>query len=544
MSELLTTNQMKFIENQAIQNGQITGLQLMENAGLAVVNVIFDEWPELKKKFANAIILCGPGNNGGDGFVISRLLKEKGWAVQVFFYGSITKLPKDAKVTYKRWLQMGSVKSLSFRKTLKWSQFRNYDIVVDALFGTGLTRAVELPLEMPKSSSGRTRNFRLVSVDIASGLCADSGRILSDKHGNINAIGPADLTVTFHRPKVGHVLADGPRMSKRLKVVDIGISSDKKGVLQQANTTFSIAGNSKWFQSYYSQEHGVSEVLDKFNPCNVRHKYQHGHAIVVAGPLKSSGAVRLAARGALRVGAGLVSVVCDNATLFAHALHLNAIMTKVANNDDDFETLLEDQRMNAICLGPGLGIQKAQNWVPVALKSHRAVVLDADALTAFSKNPSELFDMLHDRCILTPHEGEFKRLFPDIANKLILAIEQGPVFSKRDAVIEAAARANCTILLKGADTVIGHSDGRTVINSASYDPAAHWLATAGSGDVLSGFIVGLLARGFTPMDAARISAWLHVECACLFGPGLIAEDIPEQIPKILSTLDHYTNTLP
>ena len=164
MSELLTTNQMKFIENQAIQNGQITGLQLMENAGLAVVNVIFDEWPELKKKFANAIILCGPGNNGGDGFVISRLLKEKGWAVQVFFYGSITKLPKDAKVTYKRWLQMGSVKSLSFRKTLKWSQFRNYDIVVDALFGTGLTRAVELPLEMPKSSSGRTRNFRLVSV--------------------------------------------------------------------------------------------------------------------------------------------------------------------------------------------------------------------------------------------------------------------------------------------------------------------------------------------------------------------------------------------
>jgi len=150
--------------------------------------------------------------------------------------------------------------------------------------------------------------------------------------------------------------------------------------------------------------------------------------------------------------------------------------------------------------------------------------------------------MLHDQCILTPHEGEFKRLFPDIANRLSLVPDEGPVFSKRDAVIEAALRTNCTILLKGSDTVIGHFDRNVVINSASYDPAAHWLATAGSGDVLSGFIVGLLARGFMPMDAARISAWLHVECARRHGPGLIAEDIPEQIPKIFSTLGRYTNT--
>jgi hydroxyethylthiazole kinase-like uncharacterized protein yjeF len=208
---------------------------------------------------------------------------------------------------------------------------------------------------------------------------------------------------------------------------------------------------------------------------------------------------------------------------------------------DDGEALseaLEDARLNALCLGPGVGVERARELVPVAVRAQRTpyAVLDADALTAFQDDPKALFEMLHGKCVLTPHGGEFARLFPDIAEKLNAPPTKGPAYSKVDATREAAKRAGCVVLFKGPDTVIAAPDGRCSINSAHYERAAPWLATAGSGDVLAGFITGLLARGFAPMQAAETAAWLHVECARSFGPGLIAEDLPEELPKVFRGL--------
>jgi hydroxyethylthiazole kinase-like uncharacterized protein yjeF len=287
------------------------------------------------------------------------------------------------------------------------------------------------------------------------------------------------------------------------------------------------------------------------------HKYTHGHALILSGGVGKGGAARLAARGALRIGAGLVTVGCPPAALQENAARLDAIMLRSIYNSQTeglrrarpapqggrdtapplgpgatLAGLLEDTRINALCLGPGLGQDRARALAPAALAAKRATVLDADALTAFADDPAELFSMLHDRCVLTPHGGEFARLFPDIAERLAEPATAGPAYSKVDATRDAAARAGCTVLFKGPDTVIASPGGRAAINSAHYDRAAPWLATAGSGDVLAGFIAGLLARGLHPMQAAETAAWLHVECARAFGPGLIAEDLPEMLPKV------------
>ena len=220
-----------------------------------------------------------------------------------------------------------------------------------------------------------------------------------------------------------------------------------------------------------------------------------------------------------------------------NAAQLTAIMLQQIDGAHGVSELLEDRRFNAVCLGPGLGRgADTQALVVAVLKENRATVLDADALTRFERTPQALFDMLHDNCVLTPHGGEFARLFPDLAEKLNAPATTGPAYSKVDATREAAKRAGCVVLFKGADTVIAAPDGRCSVNSAHYDRAAPWLATAGSGDVLAGFITGLLARGFSPMQAAETAAYFHVECALEFGPGLIAEDLPEQIPAVLRRL--------
>ena len=285
------------------------------------------------------------------------------------------------------------------------------------------------------------------------------------------------------------------------------------------------------------------------------HKYHYGHAFILSGGPGKGGAARLAARGALRIGAGLVTVGCPPDALPETAARLDAIMCRPIADADALTRTLEDHRLNALCLGPGLGItEETRALVAAALAATalepgpqserhwneswtRSVVLDADALTAFADAPDTLFAMLHERCVLTPHAGEFARLFPDIAKELRAAATRGPAYSKVDATRDAARRAGCTVLFKGPDTVIATPDGRARINSAHYDRAAPWLATAGSGDVLAGFITGLLARGFDALDAAATAAWLHVEAARSFGPGLIAEDLPEELPKVFRSLD-------
>jgi hydroxyethylthiazole kinase-like uncharacterized protein yjeF len=544
MTELLTAAQMRAIEQAAIASGEVTGLELMERAGRGVVEAIFEEWPELQATSHRAGVLCGPGNNGGDGFVVARLLQEWGWEVEVFLYGDPERMPPDARVNYERWRGMGEI---SLGLNISTYNDKKPDIVVDALFGTGLSRPVTgiglVLLEMHEDRLALWTNAKWgvgvahVAIDLPSGLCSDSGRPLAAEHfrgigeGVAAAkTGAADLTVTFHSMKLGHVLDLGPALCGKVRVCDIGLSETVNGV--------------NLFQPWVRD-------LGK----HLEHKYSHGHALILSGPSGRGGAARLAARGALRIGAGVVTVGCPLDAIPEHAARLDAVMLRGVADGDALAGVMEDRRINALCLGPGMGGgAREAGLLAVALESRgtprptgpdvvdvgrgvprRSVVLDADALTILSQHP-DLFAALHDRCVLTPHAGEFARLFPDIAEKLAAPATKGPAYSKVDATREAAARAGCVVLFKGPDTVVAGPDGRCAINSAHYDRAAPWLATAGSGDVLAGFITGLLARGVSPFDAACTGAWLHVECALSFGPGLIAEDLPEELPKVFRAL--------
>lgn len=265
------------------------------------------------------------------------------------------------------------------------------------------------------------------------------------------------------------------------------------------------------------------------------HKFSNGHAVMLAGGPGRGGAARLAARAALRIGAGLVTLACSQRALYENAAQLNAVMVHPIDGPFGLEELLEDTRVSSLCLGPGLGLTKTTaDMVKVGLAAAIPIVLDADALTRFERAPQALFDMLHPKAVLTPHGGEFRRLFPDIA-------EQNPTLEdeqsvKITATQAAAARAGCVVLLKGPKTVIAAPDGDHAVHDATGARAVPWLATAGAGDVLAGFIAGLLARGYEPQTAAEAGAWLHVEAARRFGPGLIAEDLSETIPAVFAAL--------
>ncbi|MDV7270003.1 NAD(P)H-hydrate dehydratase [Thioclava sp. A2] len=261
------------------------------------------------------------------------------------------------------------------------------------------------------------------------------------------------------------------------------------------------------------------------------HKYGHGHALVLAGGHGKGGAARLAARAALRVGAGLVTLLAPKTAISENAAHLNAIMLECLPDAYSLRGMLEDPRITALCLGPGLGIARAEAMVPAALRGERPTVLDADAISAFMPDPERLFALLHKDVVMTPHRGEFARLFPDLET----ALTAGEL-TFAEATDQAASRAHCTVLLKGPETAIATTAGDVAVHLSRGERAAPWLATAGSGDVLAGIICGLLARGFAPFDATCTGAWLHVEAARSFGPGLIAEDLPDELPKVLRAL--------
>ncbi len=525
MAELLTAAQMRAIERAAIESGAVTGLELMERAGAGVVEAVFEEWPELGAGERRALVLCGPGNNGGDGFVVARLLHERGWAVEVFFYGDAGKLPPDARANYQRWGELGAV--APFARAPKAGDIA--DLCVDALFGTGLARPLQGDVLAWAAACTEPGAGKTVAVDIPSGLCSDSGRVL----GATNA---ADLTVTFHSMKLGHVLADGPSCCGRVVVKDIGLKGSDRPRGGVKRPPGGAVGRCPAVPPGEVVRLLSCPQVSFPGKAEGNHKFAHGHALVLSGPSGKGGAARLAARGALRVGAGLVTLGVPHEALAENAARLDAVMLAEIGEAGALGRLLEDGRLTALCLGPGLGLERARELVPVALAAGRASVLDADALSAYMKNPAKLFEMLHENVVLTPHGGEFARLFPDLAEKLTAPAVKGPAFSKVDAAREAAKRAGCVVLFKGPGTVIAAPDGRCSVNAAVYERAAPWLATAGAGDVLAGFITGLLARGFAPMQAAEAGAWLHVECARTFGPGLIAEDLPEQLPKVFSAL--------
>ncbi|HSS13597.1 MAG TPA: NAD(P)H-hydrate dehydratase, partial [Rhizomicrobium sp.] len=416
-------------------------------------------------------------------FVVARLLDESGFTVRVAHDADHK---GDAKEMSGRWK--------GAREALTPAALDGAKLVVDGLFGAGLSR----PLEGAYAQMVEALNdLPVVAIDMPSGVSGDTGEPLGGVYVK------AALTVTFFRKKPGHLLMPGRALCGDLAVGDIGIPA------QAANTRL----------------HENSPGLWKFpRPRLEGHKYSRGHCLVVSGPAHATGAARLAARAALRVGAGLVSVASTPDAVAVHAAHLTAIMIKPFEGAAGLSELLGDKRLNAVVIGPGLGVGgQTYAMVEAVLRSGAAAVLDADALTSFQGDPNSLFVRLHDKCVLTPHAGEFERLFPGLLD------QSG---SKLEAVRAAAKCAGCVVLLKGADTVIAAPSGNAAIN-ANAPPS---LATAGAGDVLAGLIAGLLAQGMTAFDAAACGTWLHGDAAACFGPGLIAEDLPEMLPEVLEDL--------
>jgi hydroxyethylthiazole kinase-like uncharacterized protein yjeF len=482
-NEIVTVAEMYAADRFAAEHG-VPSLTLMENAGRAVADEIVKRWSPRP-----TAVLCGPGNNGGDGYVVARLLKARGWDVWVETLAPRETLQGDAAEMARQWT--GDTIAVAPNN-------REPGLFVDAMFGAGLSRplggeAGRLAAQSPQFAE------RVIAIDVPSGLHGDMGRGLDGV-----AIHAA-LTVTFFRKKPAHVLMPGRVNCGEVVVADIGIPDE---ALEAVRPRLFENGPELWGEDYPW-------------PQPLAHKYARGHALIVSGPAHATGAARLAARGALRIGAGLVSVASPPEAVAVNAAHLTSIMIKPFASAEGLSKLLKDKRFNAVVVGPGCGVGNAtQALVVSVLTSGATAVLDADALTSFAGDPGPFFDMLSASAVLTPHEGEFERVFPGLLARSPTRIE---------AMREAAATAGCIVLLKGPDTAIATPDGRVCISTN----APPILATAGSGDVLAGFIAGLLAQGMEPFKAAAAAAWLHGEAANLFGPGLISEDLPEQLPALI-----------
>lgn len=514
MNELLTTSQMAEADRLAAAGGVAT-LDLMENAGRAVAEVTLKLAAELHRPSARIAVLCGPGNNGGDGFVAARHLRDRGFDVRVFLLGERTALKGDAAEMARRW-------PLPIRPATP-DALQSMNIVIDALFGAGLSR----PLDGAAAELVDAVNeggIPVVAVDVPSGLNGTTGE----------SAGPvirARKTVTFFRKKLGHLLMPGRDLCGDVVLVEIGIPET---VLRTLTPEAHENQTALWLASYPWPKDGG-------------HKYDRGHAVVVSGPALQTGAARLGARGALRVGAGLVTLVGNATATAIIATQVTSIMVRSVSGAESLSQFLADTRRNAVLIGPGasIGAETAADVLAI-LKSSAAVVLDADALTSFAgdgktparsetgmgflarngdkeTNRATLFAAIKARAapvVLTPHEGEFKRLFGELNG------------SKVDRARQAAEQSGAIVILKGADTVIADPEGRIVINADA--PAT--LATAGSGDVLAGFVLGLVAQRMPVFEAACAAVWLHGECGRRFGVGLIAEDLPEVLPRVLADL--------
>ena len=494
---ILTTDQMYRADQLAMMAG-IPGIDLMENAGAAVAAGA----RRLAKECGGGriLILCGPGNNGGDGFVAARHLAQTGLEVTLGLLGERAALKGDAAHHAGLWdgpvLDLGdSSAKASWREPL-----HKASIVVDALFGAGLDR----PLEGAAAEiieAVRKRGAPVLAVDVPSGLNGNSGTV----EGGL--VLPAKRCITFFRKKCGHVLEPGRSLCGPVEVADIGIPESVLGEIDARC----------W----------ENDPLLTFGEIPARgalsHKYRFGH-VVVAGGQHMSGAARLAARAALRVGAGLVSLAVPRQSLPTYALTGASFILLPCDDDESFLSLLEDPRRNSLVIGPGLGTNdRTRNFAVAALESERALVLDADGLTVFEDDPQTLCQLLTEQAVITPHEGEFARLFPDLSG------------DKLERAKAAAERCGACVVLKGSDSIVAAPDGRAMINNA---PAN--LATAGSGDVLAGLIAGLLAMGMEPFAASAAACALHGLAAEQVGRGLISEDLPEQLPAVFAVLEGRT----
>ncbi len=511
--ELLTAAEMMQADQLEAASG-IPSLTLMEAAGRAVAATAVSM---LGPPSAPVLVLCGPGNNGGDGFVAARLLHEHGYAVRCLCLVQREMLKGDASEMARRW--RGEVTPLEL-------PLPECALVIDAILGAGLSRPPDTALRgiFAAVNAMSARGVSVLAVDVPSGLDGTTGAQPGTASEIPDVIIKATRTVTFFRRKPGHLLLPGRALCGDVTVADIGLPAS---VLTTIKPRCFANAPELW-----------TDVFPQVRADG--HKYTRGHAVVVSGPAHSTGAARLGARGALRIGAGLVTVASPLDASAANAAHLTAIMLKPFDGPRGLAEILSDARKNVVLIGPGAGVGTATRILTqVVLEFEAATVLDADALTSFTIDQDDeeepvvnhLFALIKENpqraCVLTPHDGEFKRLFPDL---------QG---SKLDRALGAAKRSGAIVILKGADTVIASPDGRTAIN----ENAPPTLATAGSGDVLAGFATGLLAQGMPAFEAACAAVWLHGACATAFGPGLIAEDLPEILPKVLATL-HSTKSAP
>lgn len=493
--ELLSVAETRRLDACAIAAG-VSGRSLMEAAGAGIARAALAAAPGAGRAF----VLCGPGANGGDGFVAARHLKAAGLEVAAFLLGTREALSGDAALAAADWT--GMVAPLADFSP------DGEGIVIDALFGAGLTRplsgaalAAVRRLNAWRGSARRGQGRIVVAADIPSGVEGDSGQALGEA-------AVCDVTVTFVRRKPSHVLLPGRALCGEVVVVDIGQPEACVGEVAGPLRTVGPAG---WRALWRA-------------PAAAGHKYDRGHCLVTSGGATRTGAARLAARAALRIGAGLVSLAAPADALLIAACHLTAVMLTRCDDAAALSATLADPRLNSVALGPAGGVgERLVGMTIAALASNAAVTLDADALTSFENAPERLFAAIRGRAaptVLTPHEGEFRRLFGDIGG------------AKTSRAREAARMSGAVVILKGPDSVVACPDGRVAI----LDFDAPWLATAGSGDVLTGFVAGLLAQGVPAFEAASAAVWIHAWTGRRVGPGLIAEDLPDAAPETLGGL--------
>lgn len=479
--ELLTVAEMSRADALAVEAG-VPSLDLMEAAGAAIVREIRRRWTRRK-----VLVVCGPGNNGGDGFVVARLLNDINWPVRLGLLVDQSKLSGDAANNAARW--SGGIEIMTA------DMLDDAELVVDALFGAGLSRDVDGPAAA-LIEAFNVSQVPVVAVDVPSGVDGDTGEVRG-------AAPDADLTVTFFRKKPGHLLLPGRGLCGETVVADIGIPDS---VLTDIAPSMTENGPTGW-----------ESALPRAQPTD--HKYKRGHVLLVGGETMT-GAARLAALGARRAGAGMLTLAAPSAAVSLYQAGEPGNIVVATPDDGDIAPLLTENKRNTVLLGPGNGATPAtRRHVITALKSRLPVLLDADALSVFADDPAGLMGWISGPCVLTPHEGEFHRLFGEPGNRL-------------SKCREAAVQSGAVVVLKGFDTVIAAPNGRVTINANA--PAS--LATAGSGDVLAGIIAGLLAQGMAPYEAASAGVWLHGQTAANVGAGLIAEDLAKGLPAVLDTI--------
>ncbi len=490
MIELLTNAEMARADAIAVARGT-DSFALMRRAGAAVADAAIHMAPS-----GPILVMSGLGNNGGDGFVAATDLAANGRDVVVMLLGDAAKLKGDAARAAREW--RGAV--VAFDPALIGAQ----SLIIDALFGAGLDRPVTDAFARAIATMNAS-GIPVLAVDLASGINGTTGEVMG-------AAVRATRSVTFFRKKPGHLLLPGRVHCGPIAVADIGIPVD---ALDEIKPRAFENCPALWARGFPV-------------PRTDGHKYSRGHVLVGSGGIAATGAARLAARAALRAGAGLVTVASPRDALAVNAAALTAVMVRAIDTAEEYYAeLLADPRFNACVIGPGFGVgERTREVVAAVLSAKRACVLDADALTSFSEETQLLIAGIKNTTypvIFTPHLGEFAKLFGD------LRVTGG---SKLERARAAAETSGAIIVLKGPDTVVAHPDGRAAI-AANAPP---WLATAGSGDVLAGIIGGLLAQGVDGFSAAAMAVWLHGEAGAHVGPGLIAEDLPEALPAVLRKL--------